>query len=65
MKPVDVRDKTVMELKKLETQLETEAFQMKFRHSAGQLKQTADIKKKRRDLARVKTMLRQHELKSA
>ncbi len=62
MKPVEVRDKTVNELKKLVGELEEEAFQLKFRLGSGQLKQTADIKKKRRDLARVKTILKQKEL---
>jgi len=61
LKPADVRDKTIGELKKLADQLESEFFQLSFRRGSGQLKQTADIKKKRRDLARVKTILRQKE----
>lgn len=62
MKPAEVRDKTVGELKKLAVQIDDELFQLKFRLGSGQLKTTADIKKKRRDLARVKTVLRQKEL---
>lgn len=65
MKPAEVRDKTVGELKKLAGQLEGDVFQLKFRLGSGQLKQTADIKKKRADLARVKTILRQKELAGA
>lgn len=65
MKPAEVRDKTPVELKKLADQIEGEVFQLKFRLGSGQLKTTADIKKKRRDLARVKTALRQKELAGA
>jgi large subunit ribosomal protein L29 len=65
LKPAEVRDKTIGELRKLAGQLESDAFQLKFRLGSGQLKQTADIKKKRRDLARVKTVLRQKELAGA
>ncbi len=65
MKPADVKEKTIGELTKLAVQLESEVFQLRFKHGTGQLKQTADIKKKRRDLARVKTTLRQKELAGA
>lgn len=65
MKPADVRDKTIGELKMLAGQIESDVFQLKFRLGSGQLKQTADIKKKRKDLARVKTILRQKEMAGA
>ena len=64
MKPVEVREKTDNELKKLSGELETEIFQLRFRLKTGQLKSTSDLKKKRRDLARVKTVLRQKEMVS-
>lgn len=65
MKPADIRDRTIAELKKQAGEIENEVFQLKFRKGSGQLKQTADIKKKRRDLARVKTILRQKETAGA
>jgi large subunit ribosomal protein L29 len=65
LKPAEVRDKTIGELKKLAGEIEGEIFQLKFRLGSGQLKTTADIKKKRRDLARVLTSLRQKELAGA
>jgi len=65
LKPAEVKDKTTAELSKLVGQLEEDICQLRFRLGAGQLKQTTDIQKKRRDLARVKTILRQRELTSA
>lgn len=65
MKPVEVKEKTTTELNRLTQELEDEIFQLKFRLNSGQLKSTSDIKKKRRDLARVKTVLRQRELEPA
>ena len=64
MKPVEVKDKTTNELLKLVNQLEEEIFQLRFKLGSGQLKQTSDVKKKRKDLARVKTLLRQRELEA-
>jgi large subunit ribosomal protein L29 len=63
LNPGDVREKTPAELTKLTAALEEELFRLRFRKGAGQLKQTANIRKTRRDLARVKTALRAHSLK--
>lgn len=57
MKPSEIRDKTDIELTKLSHELEEELFRLRFRLGAGQLKQTTNIQKVRRDLARVKTIL--------
>jgi large subunit ribosomal protein L29 len=65
LKPVEVKEKTTNELVRLTSDLEGEIFKLRFRLNSGQLKSTSDIKKKRRDLARVKTVLRQRELESA
>lgn len=65
MNPSEVRDKSADELKKLSLELEEEVFKLKFRKKAGQLQQTANIKKARRDLARVNTIMRERELKAA
>lgn len=61
MKPSDVRDKSGDELAKLSVELEEEIFRLRFRKGAAQLKQTANIAKSRRDLARVKTIMRERE----
>jgi len=59
--PSDVRDKSSEELTKLVVELEEEIFRLRFRRNAGQLKQTANVSKARRDLARVKTVVRERE----
>ena len=62
MKPSEVREKTGEELAKKVKELEEEIFRLKFRASTAQLKQTANIKKTRKDLARVKTVAREREI---
>lgn len=62
MKPSEVRDKTSQELVKTINELEEKVFRLRFRKGGGELKQTADIKKTRRDIARAKTFLREREL---
>ena len=65
MTPGEVRDKSDAELTKMVGDLEEELFRLRFRKGAGQLKQTANIRKTRRDLARVKTTQRERALKQA
>lgn len=62
MKPSEIREKPKAELDKLTTQLKEEVFRLKFRKGTGQLKQTAGIRKTKRDLARVCTELRARDL---
>jgi len=61
----DIRDKSPQELDKLVGELEEELFRLRFRKGSGQLKQTTNIRHARRCLARVKTVLREHELTPA
>lgn len=57
MKPSDIREKPTTELEKMARELKEESFRLRFRHGTGQLKQTANIKKVKQDLARVLTEL--------
>lgn len=61
MKPSEVREKSEKELRKLSEELEEEIFRLRFQKGSGQLKKTSDLRKTRRDLARVKTVLRQRQ----
>lgn len=61
MNPGDVREKTEKELIKMAGELEEEVFRLKFRLGAGQLKQTANVKVARRNLARVLTIMREKQ----
>ncbi|WP_196258631.1 50S ribosomal protein L29 [Pelagibacterium limicola] len=56
-KPSDVRAKTVDELKTDLVNLKKEQFNLRFQRAPQQLDNTAQVRKVRRDIARVKTVL--------
>lgn len=59
MKATELRDKSVEELQKeLLVQLESQ-FKLRMQKNTGQLTQTHLLKEARRDIARIKTVLRQ------
>jgi large subunit ribosomal protein L29 len=62
MKPSELRGLSEDELKAKEEELVRELFNLRFRHASGQLDNTARLKQVRRDLARVKTILRERQL---
>ncbi len=61
MKPQDIRNMTEVELRQKEKELTGELFNLKFQHATGQLENTERLPKARKDLARVKTILREKE----
>ncbi len=62
MKASDLRKLTDEELREKERQLRKELFNLRYQKESGQLGNTAMIKKVKRDLARVLTILREREL---
>lgn len=59
MKSQEVREKTTEELTTLEKDLARQLWKARFDNHTNQLDDTSSIKKLRRDLARVKTILTQ------
>ncbi len=59
MKARELRDLSAAELRQKEQDFTTELFNLKFQHATGQLENTERLPQVRRDLARVKTILRQ------
>lgn len=59
MKAKDLRERTTEHLQELEKTLGREVFDAKFRNFTNRLNDTSSIRKARRDLARVKTILGQ------
>lgn len=57
MKFSDIKDLTSSELHKRVVQVREELFEARMKHSLGQLGSPLDIRKKRRDMARLKTAL--------
>jgi len=53
----DLTVKSVEELAQLEADLAAKRFTLRFQHAVGQVENTAEIRKTRRELARVKTAL--------
>lgn len=52
------------ELSDLQLALKEELFRLRFRHATGQLENPLQIKKVKKDIARVKTLIRERELKA-
>jgi large subunit ribosomal protein L29 len=61
MKAKDLHERTTEHLKELEKSLAADVFQARFKNFTNRLNDTASIRKTRRDLARVKTVLSQRE----
>jgi large subunit ribosomal protein L29 len=59
MKASDVRVKTADELKQELLDLKKEQFNLRFQGATQQLENTARVRQVRRDIARVKTILRE------
>ena len=62
MKAKEFRELTVEELKQREKDLAGEYFNLKFQLATNQLSNTMKVVQVKRDIARVKTMIREKEL---
>ena len=62
MKAKDLRERSQDDLKELEKSLAKDTFTARFKNFTNRLDDTSTINKTKRDLARVKTLLRQAEL---
>lgn len=61
MKTNEIRDLGVAELKQKNNELQEELFRLRIRHTTGQLESTASLGRVKKDIARVKTVLREKE----
>ncbi len=61
MKPRELRDLSEEELATKEKEFREEEFQLRFKHATGQLEKTDRLRKLRKDIARVKTIIREKE----
>lgn len=59
MKPEKLRDMGAEELKSKERELQEQLFRLRFQKSIGQLDNAMKIRQTRRDIARVKSVLRE------
>jgi large subunit ribosomal protein L29 len=58
-KAAELRDLTVDDLRAKERELDEEVFRLRIQKATASLEQTSKVKAARRDLARVKTILRE------
>ena len=65
MKAKELRDLSYDELIKKEGELKAELFNLRFRLATGQLDNPMTIKAVKKDMARVKTIIRQRDLEAA
>ena len=65
MKAKELRDLTYEELLKKENDLQEELFNLRFRLATGQLDNPMELKAVKKDIARVKTVIRQMDLEKA
>ena len=65
MKAKEIRDLSNDELQKKVADLKVELFNLRFRAATGKLENNSIIKDVKKDMARVKTIIRERELKQA
>lgn len=65
MKTKELRDMTNVELDQRLTELKGELFNLRFQLATGQLENPLRIRNVRKDIARLKTIIRENELKQA
>jgi large subunit ribosomal protein L29 len=61
MKASEIRDKNLDQLKEELLRLRKEAFNLRMQRASGQLPQTHLLKETRRDIARVKTVMKEKQ----
>lgn len=62
MRPGELRDMTDEELEEKVGELKEKLFNLRFQKATGELDNTAEFKKTKKDIARVKTIQREREL---
>lgn len=62
MKASEYRERTLEELRQMVDDLKQDIFNLKFQHATGQLDDVSKLMQTKRNLARVCTIIREHEL---
>ena len=64
MKASEIRDMNIDEMAQKLNDLKEELFNLSFQHEIGQLENPQRMKETRRDIARIKTIIREVEMKN-
>lgn len=62
MRPEEIRELTEEELQDKEQELREKLFNLRFQKATGELDNTSEIKRTKKDIARVKTIARERKL---
>ena len=65
MKPSELRELDVDELRRKLAELRDQLFKLRFQHELGQLENSAKLRNVRRDIARIETVIRETEARKA
>ena len=63
MKASEIRELSPDEMQRKIIELKEECFNLRFQHSIGQLENPQKMRQTRRDIARIKTIVRESEIK--
>jgi large subunit ribosomal protein L29 len=58
----ELHNKSIEDLEALEAKLRNELFRLKVMHFSGQLQKTSELRKTRREIAQVLTVIRERQL---
>lgn len=64
MKASEIREMNIEEMQRKVNDLKEELFNLRFQHEIGQLENPNKMKQTKRDIAQVKTIIREVELKN-
>ena len=64
MKASEIRDMNIAEMEQKLSDLKEELFNLNFQHEIGQLENPQRMKETKRDIARIKTIIREVEVKN-
>jgi len=64
MKTSEIRDLNLEEMHRKVSDLKEELFNLRFQHEIGQLENPQRMKQTKRDIARIKTIIREVEVKN-
>jgi len=64
MKPDEIRDMSAEEMRRKADDLNEELFNLRFQHGIGQLENPQKLKQTKRDIARIRTIVRESELET-
>lgn len=62
MKASEIRDMSIEEMRQKVLDLNEELFNLRFQHGTGQLENPQKMKQTKRDIARIRTIIRENEL---